>query len=334
MATIQDVAKHAHVGAATVSRVLSGNGYVKDATRQKVLEAIEALDYTPNEMARNLFYRKTGIIAVIVPEISHPFFAEFINAVEVALCDLGYQTMICNTYYVKNYEQRYLDMLKRRMVDGVIFGSHTVDVSRYQNLDRPFVALDRDLGPTIPCVSSNHAQGGLLAAQELLRCGCRNVLQFGGHQDETGRFTVSTPSNMRHTVFAEVLRGHGVTCHAEIMKWNSFDYGYYQEITNAIFDRYPDLDGIFTTDVPILATLKAAKAHGRRVPEDVKLVGYDGVSLMDLITPSITTVVQPITELARECVRLVIDQIQGKQPDQYRIELPVTLRRGDSTRLS
>jgi len=99
MATIQDVAKHAHVGVGTVSRVLNGKGYVKETTRQKIEASIEALNYTPNEMARNLFFRKCGIVAVIVPEVSHPFFAQFVSEAEKFLCEEGFQTMICNTYY-------------------------------------------------------------------------------------------------------------------------------------------------------------------------------------------------------------------------------------------
>ena len=134
MPTIQDVARRAGVGAATVSRVLSGKGYVKSETRERIRQAIEELHYTPNEMARNLYYQKSGIVAVIVPELAHPFVAQLVSAMEVALCAAGYQTMVCNTFYERNYEQRYLDMLKRRMVDGLIFAAHTsLDVSQYQN---------------------------------------------------------------------------------------------------------------------------------------------------------------------------------------------------------
>lgn len=181
MPTIQDVARRAGVGAATVSRVLSGKGYVKSETRERIRQAIEELHYTPNEMARNLYYQKSGIVAVIVPELAHPFVAQLVSAMEVALCAAGYQTMVCNTFYERNYEQRYLDMLKRRMVDGLIFAAHTsLDVSQYQNLDLPIVGFDRILGPDIPCVSADHEAGGRMAAEALLACGCRNVLQFVG----------------------------------------------------------------------------------------------------------------------------------------------------------
>ena len=89
MPTIQDVARRAGVGAATVSRVLSGKGYVKSETRERIRQAIEELHYTPNEMARNLYYQKSGIVAVIVPELAHPFVAQLVSAMEVALCAAG-----------------------------------------------------------------------------------------------------------------------------------------------------------------------------------------------------------------------------------------------------
>jgi LacI family sucrose operon transcriptional repressor len=94
MTTIQDVAKQAGVGAATVSRVLSGKGYVKQETRERVTRAIEALNYTPNEMARNLHHKKTELVAIIIPEASHPYFAAFTNADEIALFHNGYHSLI------------------------------------------------------------------------------------------------------------------------------------------------------------------------------------------------------------------------------------------------
>ncbi|MCD8007960.1 MAG: LacI family DNA-binding transcriptional regulator [Clostridiales bacterium] len=339
MATIQDVARHAQVGAATVSRVLSGNGYVKDETRQRVLKSIDELDYTPNEMARNLFFRKTGIVAVIVPELSHPFFSELVNAIEVALCAAGYQTMICNTFYEENYELHYLDMLKRQVVDGIIFAAHTsLGVERYQNIHRPIVALDRYLGDSIPCLAADHRQGGRLAAEELIRAGCRNVVQFGG-ADETAPATpfggehgwVSTPSVTRHTVFAQVMQEHGITCHSRSDQWVNADFQQYRVAAASMFQEIPDVDGVFAADPFALAVLQAAQERGLRVPEDLRLVSYDGTQITKLAYPSVTTIVQPISQLAQEAVGMMLDLIQGKAPAAQTVTLPVTLRRGAST---
>lgn len=329
MATIQDVARYANVGAATVSRVLSGNGYVKDETRQKVEAAIKALDYTPNAMARNLFFRKSGIVAVIVPEVSHPFFAEFVNSAEAALCEKGYQTMICNTYYEKNFELRYLEMLKQQRVDGIIFGGHTLDTSHFEEIFRPIVALDRDMGNHIPCVAADHIEGGRMAAEELIKAGCRNVVQFGGRY---GKYKVSTPSNMRHSVFEQIMEEHGIPCYSHMMKWNSINIGSYRIAVKEALDICPDMDGAFGTDWIMMALRQALMERGRRVPEDVKLIAYDGTSAMSLVTPSITYIAQPIVELAQQAVRLVVDLIEGRSDGHENVILPVVLHRGESTK--
>ncbi|MCI8310630.1 MAG: LacI family transcriptional regulator [Lachnospiraceae bacterium] len=329
MATIQDVAKHAQVGVGTVSRVLSGKGYVKEETRQRVQASIEKLNYTPNEMARNLFFHKSGIIAVIVPEVAHPFFAQFVNAAEMVLCEKGYQTMICNTYYEQNYEQRYLEMLKQRRVDGIIFGAHTVlDILQYKNIHLPIVALDRDLGENIPCVCVNHKMGGQMAAEELLRSGCQNVVQFVGIKEEK---EVSTPANVRHEVFEETMRKHGILCRSIHMKWPTADISYYQNVAARLLEDYPDIDGVFATDLMAMAVLQSALQHRKRVPEDLKLITYDGTNNIALTYPQITAVVQPIERLAKEAVHLIVDLIHGKSFQNKKIELQAVLRPGDTT---
>lgn len=325
MVTIQDVARHAKVGAATVSRVLNESGYVKEETREKIQRAIEELNYVPNEVARNLYHRKTGIVAILVPEVSHPYFAEFINAAEIALFNHGLQTMICNTWKEKNAESFYLDILKQQRVDGIITGVHSLDVKQYQGIDRPIVALDRTLDEKIPCVAVNHEKGGRMAAEELIAAGCKNVLQC------TGVRKVTSPSNIRHRVFRETMEEHGIVCHDYISKWNAFDREYYFQAADEITDKYPNVDGFFATDIMAAALIKYAVMKGRRYPEDFKVVGYDGTYLSEMFYPRLTTIVQPINELAVTCVDLLVDLINGKNPEKKNIRLDVQLRRGEST---
>lgn len=325
MVTIQDVARHAKVGAATVSRVLNESGYVKEETREKVLRAIDELNYTPNEVARNLYHRKTGIVAILVPEVSHPYFAEFINAAEIALLNQGLQCMICNTWREKNAEAYYIDILKQQRVDGIITGVHSLDVKQYQGIDRPIVALDRILGERIPCVAVDHEKGGRVAAEELIAAGCKSVLQC------TGVSKVSSPSNTRHGVFRKTMEEHGITCYDHVSKWNGFNREDYFQAADEITDKYPDVDGFFATDIMAMALIKYAVMKGRRYPEDFKVVAYDGTYLSEMIYPRLTTIVQPINQLAATCVDLLVDLINGKVPEQKNIRLDIELRRGEST---
>ena len=203
MTSIKDVAQRAGVGVATVSRVLNETGYVSAETRKKVQDAMEELNYIPNELARNLLHKKSGIVAIIIPKISHPFFAEFVLYAEEELLKNGYKTMICSTYSEQNYEKEYLNMLNRHIVDGIIAGGHTLALEDYASVSRPVVALDRFLGEHIPTVASDHRIGGRLAAEKMIECGCKCVVQV------QGALVVDSPSHERHYEFERVMKKHG-----------------------------------------------------------------------------------------------------------------------------
>lgn len=180
MASIREVAQEAGVGVGTVSRALNGSGYVSSETRKKIEKAAKKLNYTPNELARNLYHKKTGIVGVIVPDLEHPFFASLVKYIEMELYEQGYKTMICNTVGISRREQEYLDMLERSMVDGIITASHGLEVEEYRKQTKPIVSIDRDLGPQIPLIGCDHAKGGELAAELMLKAGRKKIYLVSG----------------------------------------------------------------------------------------------------------------------------------------------------------
>lgn len=220
MASIRDVAQKAGVGVGTVSRVINGSGYVAEDTRKKIESAIRELEYTPNELARNLFKNRTGIIGVLVPDLDHPFFYAFTRETEIALYKAGYKVMICNTIGSSNRELDYLNMLDRNMVDGIITGSHTLHVEEYLKRKRTIVSLDQDFGPEIPMVGSDHIYGGRAAAEIILKNKCRKVLHITG-------VAPNVATNDRHAIFESILAEHGVEIVDLMMEWNKFDHQAY-----------------------------------------------------------------------------------------------------------
>ena len=203
MASIKDVAQKAGVGVGTVSRVINGSGYVAVDTRKKIEQAISDLEYTPNELARNLFRNKTGIIGVLIPDLDHPFFSAFARETEVALYKRGYKAMICNTVGSSNRERDYLNMLDRNMVDGIITGAHTLHWKEYTNRKHTIVALDQDFGPEIPMVGSDHIYGGRLAAEIMIKNHCKRVVHITGTAPNVA-------ANDRHVIFESTLKEHGI----------------------------------------------------------------------------------------------------------------------------
>ena len=238
MASIKDVAQKAGVGVGTVSRVINGSGYVAADTRKKIEQAISDLEYTPNELARNLFRNRTGIIGVLIPDLDHPFFSAFARETEVALYKRGYKAMICNTVGSSNRERDYLNMLDRNMVDGIITGAHTLHWKEYVNRKRTIVALDQDFGPEIPMVGSDHAYGGKLAAEIMLKNNCKRIVHISG-------IAPNVAANDRHIIFEETLKKHGVEVLDLTMEWNLFDHQSYWDAAAEAMEKYPDVDGVF-----------------------------------------------------------------------------------------
>lgn len=134
MPTIKDVAELSGVCVTTVSRVLNKRGYISKETYEKVYDAMDKLDYQPNQLARNMFRQRTNFIGLLVPDISHPFFAEITHHIEILLFNRGYKMILCNTQKNDAREQDYLNMLRQNKVDGAIVGTHMLETSDYKCL--------------------------------------------------------------------------------------------------------------------------------------------------------------------------------------------------------
>ena len=325
MAGIKDVAKRAGVGVGTVSRMLNDSGYVAEETREKIEVAMRELNYTPNELARNLYHKRSGIIAVLVPNVSNPFFTEFVDYAEAELYEAGYKMMICNTVKERNAELEYLDMLNRHIVDGVITGVHSLDVEEYRKIHKPIVALDRYLGEHIPVVAVNHKEGGRLAAETLIRNGCKKVLHFMGSR------AVESPYHERHYEFERIMKANHIKTYTYELEWNRFDSEYHREAVRDVFSKGIEFDGVFGADGLAIECMNESIRRHLKVPRDVKFVAYDGTFITELVEPQMTSIVQPIEGLAKESVRLLRNLIGGKESNNKEVVLGVLLRKGNTT---
>ncbi len=318
MATIKDVAKIAGVTVTTVSRVLNNRGYISDATRNKVYQAMEELHYKPNEIARSLLRKKSNIIGLIIPTVQHPFFGELASYIEFFAYEAGYKILLCNSHLDRNKEKEYVEMLKSHKVDGIIMGSHTLEVDEYVNLDLPIITFDRKISDTIPYFASDDYEGGRLATNLLIAKGCKKIAHI------CGNLNLNLFANKRYEAFiVEVTRQHidHVIIQTDI---DVFNINQYEEMVHNLFKKHPEIDGIFTSDMTAIHVIQACNHFRKRIPEDIKIVGYDDISLSSLVIPSLTTVRQPISEMSKLVIELIIKQINHEAIPMENI-LPVTL---------
>lgn len=324
MPTIKDVAEKAGVSVTTVSRVLNNRGYISDATRKKVQQAMKQLNYQPNELARSLYRQKSNIIGVIVPTVSHPFFGELVSSIEYYACKAGYKLLLCNSHLEAEKEKDYIDMLRRNQVDGIIMGSHTLNVDEYAFTNLPIVTFDRCISDSIPYIASDNYEGGRIATKLLVDQGCKKIAHISGN------LTLNLLANKRYEAFVEVAEKNNVGYINVQTSINVFDDTKYEKIIFDLLKEHQDIDGIFaSSDVMAAYAIKVCRRFGKKVPEDIKIVGYDDINIASLAIPSITTINQPIDEMSELAIELIIKQIDGKRVPTKNI-FPVTLVRRET----
>lgn len=322
MSSIKDVANLAGVAVGTVSRVINNSGAVKPATRRKVEAAIQELNYIPNEIARNFKMRKSKMVALLLPSIWHPFFSELAYYIEDELDREGYKLMLCNSGGKPEKELYYLDMLQQNKVAGIV-GITYNDIENDVSNDIPIVSIDRHFNKKITCVTSDNFEGGRLALKELVKAGARKPAFLGSVT----------------SVFSETMnRREGFVHEAKTM---NVDYVVYEKPDPVVdddayfeqfLDEFRDVDGIFAiTDMFAAKYIERAGRRGIRVPEDVKVIGYDGIQDHPYFHPILSTIRQPVEEMARTAIRLLFKRIEGETLDREVYRLPVIFRQGETT---
>ena len=320
MATIKDVAKEAGLTVTTVSRVLNNRGYISDDARERVRLAMQKLNYQPNEVARSLHKKSSRTIGVIVPHIRHPYFAEMISNIENIAYKKGYRILLCNSQEKEEKEKEYIEICTSNRVAGIILFSGLVDVDTFIKMDIPVITMERYLDNGTASVECDNLEGGALAAQKLIDNGCKNLMMIGSTASN-----VELPADLRATGFRTVCDEKSITyveVDPEVSAYNNMTY---DEMLEDALKKYPDTDGVFaSSDVIAAQTLQVCSKMHISVPEQMKIIGFDDVSIAQLTTPKLTTIHQPIKEMAESAVDLLLNAAEGKMVAKKTV-LPVQL---------
>lgn len=306
MATLKDVARESGLTVGTVSRVLNNRGYISEHTREKVFEVMRQLNYQPNEMARSLSKQKSNTVGVIVPHIVHPYFAKMISNLELAAYEHKYKILLFNSKGKEEKEEEYIEMCKSNRVSGVVLCSGTISTEKFRNLGCPLITFERFIDGGTAGILCDNYQGGMLAAERLIERGCRNILHIGGINDSP------MPADERKIACEAVCRKKGIGF-AEVDPGQIFydDMNYYPIIREAL-ERYPETDGIFaSSDVIAAQAIQVCHEKGISVPEQMKIVGFDDVNVASLTIPGITTVRQPVREMAEAIIKTLDNASNG-----------------------
>ncbi|GAB6253929.1 ribose operon transcriptional repressor RbsR [Bacillus cereus] len=323
MSTIKDVAKLAGVSVATVSRVLNKNGYVHEDTLKKVERAIEMLDYKPSTVARSLYNKKSRLIGLVVPNIVNPFFPEVARAVEDVAHKQGYTVVLCNSDESLEKEKQYIDVLRQNNVDGFIVATNPQNSVNYMNVSVPVVAIDRMFNERIPTVYADNYAGSQAATKLLLDKGCKHIAHIRGPRD------VST-ANERFEGFVDVITQNNLSY---MIAESTFDPANSELVAMELLEEYPNIDGIVAgNDLIAIGIVKAALQKGIVIPNDLQIIGFDGISLTEMMYPSITTVAQPIYEMGKIATELLLEQMEGNTLEEKHYRLPIEIIERNTTK--
>ncbi|WP_170116097.1 ribose operon transcriptional repressor RbsR [Brenneria roseae] len=313
MATMKDVARLAGVSTSTVSHVINNNRFVSDAIREKVMKAVEELNYAPSALARSLKINQTRTIGMLLTASNNPFYAEVVRGVERCCYERGYSLILCNTEGDWARMSRNLETLLQKRVDGVLLmctENHRPSpemVSRYPSI--PMVMMDwAPFEGVIDVIKDNSLLGGEMATNYLISRGYRKIACIAGPQDKTSAYN-------RLEGYRQAMKHAGLSVPDEYEIFGDFEFETGYRAMQRLLTLEEKPEAVFTcNDAMAVGVYRALYQAGLSIPEDVAVIGYDDIELARYISPPLTTIHQPKDELGE----LAVDTLL------YRLEHPDT----------
>lgn len=318
--TIYDVAREAGVSIATVSKVLNNNGRISDKTRKKVNSIIEKLNYQPSMVASALTSQRTGTIGLMIPDIANPFFAEAARYFEDYAQQSGSDLIICSTDRDDEKAARYISLLQRKRVDGLIIASHTGNpelVHRLLEDKVPTVLFSADIR-LLECnsITVDDYKGGYIATEFLLSLGHRRL----------GIISDNLPgSRHREQGFLDALKVYGAPFdHPDNMVQTSATLENGRMIARRMLGQEASKrpTAIFAcNDLLAIGVLKEAREAGLSVPHDLSVIGFDNTMLADICHPSLSSIAQPLRDMTEQAMQLLNESIDNPDVLKRKISL-------------
>lgn len=323
--TIKDIAQTLNISVSTVSRALRGMPEIHSDTKSAILKLAEEMDYQPNQLAKNLVGNRTKTIGVIVPALSYYFFASMLNSIEEAAMQAGYSVMVCQTNESYLRELAQIQNMLNSQVEGFII-SLARDSLDYEHVNRlikkqiPLVLFDRytDKIESSKVIVDNR-QAAFKATMHMIDRGCCRLACLAGppHLEI---------SNQRLEGFREAIINSGLQYYEHYVSHSDFT----QENTiiqaNNMMSQSTPPDGILTmSDNIAFSTMYALKQRGLRIPEDVAMVSFNNEPTCMYLTPSLTSISQPIREMGTQAVRLLLKQLEADKIEPETVVLDTQL---------
>ncbi|TYS70994.1 LacI family transcriptional regulator [Sutcliffiella horikoshii] len=322
MTTIKDIAKVAGVSVTTVSRALNGYSDVSKKTRQRIEEVAKELNYSPNSVARSLVMKKSKTIGLLVSDMNREgvkdnFTFEVLCGINEASANSDYDLVLFSTTSSKQSQKTYTQLCRERRVDGVILQGIKTDDPYLQEVvesDIPCVLVDIPKeSATVGYVTTDNVEGAKKAVAHLIEQGHKNIAMINGHEK-------ADVSIRRLKGYMEMLANEQLTYRPEWIKNGDFKEKVAEEVAVELLTEHPEITAVFcASDLMGLGVLKAVKKIGKKVPDDIAVIGYDDIMLASYSNPSLSTIRQDKFKLGFEAAILLLDMLEGKEQSHAKL---------------
>lgn len=304
MVTIRDVAKHAGVSVGTVSRVLSDNPAVTAKLKSEVHKAIDELGYRPNVMARSLRRHRTNMIALVVPDITNPYFSGLARHIEAIAHQAGHMVVLLDTHGEVEREEQQIAALSAYLPAGFIIATAQTPASGQETGDIRTLAIDRPYGEH-PLIATDHYAGGVLAARHLIGLGHRRIAYIAG----PSHLSISADRRRGFLDQCAIAVQNGIDLPEPEVVEAGFDFSSGEALVPHFFMRaQANIPTAIATasDQQAIGLIRGASDYGVSVPRDVSVIGFDGIPLTNLTTPRLSTIAQPLQQIAEAAVKAIL----------------------------
>ncbi len=314
--TIRDIAQELGITFSTVARALNDHPAIKASTKQAVRETADRLGYRPNKLASSLRSGKTRIIGVLVPRLDVSFFSSVVHGIESVMNENGYSILLYQSQESAQQEANGIETFLRTRVDGIIasISLQTEQAGAFTDVKKrniPLAFFDRvPQGIDVPSVTIDDYRGGFMATEHLIQAGYRRIV----HINESRNVNIFTE---RLRGYQDALAEHGIPWDDRLVIRGDFSIEFGRACIRQLLADGVDFDAVFTLeDFTAMGVVQALKAAGKRIPEEVGVVGFANEAFTDLVSPSISTVDQRTVEMGEEVARLFLKLL--KKGDYYK----------------
>ena len=328
--TIRDVARKAGVGVGTVSRVINGSTAVSESTRQKVLAAIDALDYSPSPIARRLSLGRTLTIGVIAPFFIRPSYVERLRGVEATLAESEYDFIIYNVETVTRRDACFRDIPRQERVDGLLIMTlkpSEKEIDRFRQFDMPFVLVDC-VNPDVSHVAIDNVQGGYLATKHLIDLGHTKIGYISDLLQESP--FGFRPVKDRYEGYRQALEEAGIAFNPDYHRQGELSRREARRLATELLAMPDPPTAIFAySDTQAFGVLRAAQDIGLKIPEQLSVIGYDDIEISEFL--HLTTIRQHLYESGVKGAELLLNEIGNSAAEKQSVFLPPELVVRDTT---